>query len=138
MSLFRSRSVSASRLSSYNRVAGAWQNRTFLTCVSDSVKHLTALVFYSCLNERSFKSEAFLSISIESLLTLFVVIFIFYCQTIIVKSMFSSYQIDLSSGNSSFIYISSVSFSFIMSATVQYMMFMLASKFLETLHFDEL
>ena len=90
-----------------------------------------------CSNEQSFKSEAFLSTSIESLLTLFAVAFIFYCQVIVVKSMFNSHQVDLSSRNSSFIYISSVSFSLIMSATVRYMMFMLASKSSETLHFDE-
>ena len=51
--------------------------------------------------------------------------------------MFRFHQIDLSSKNSSFIYISSVSFSFIMSATVRYMMFMLVSKFSRTLNFDE-
>ena len=51
--------------------------------------------------------------------------------------MFSSYQVDLSSKNSFFIYISNVTSSLIMSATIQYMMFMLASKFSETLYFDE-
>ena len=51
--------------------------------------------------------------------------------------MFSSHQVDLSSRNSSFIYISSVSFSLIMFAIVRYMMFILASKFSETLHFDK-
>ena len=90
-----------------------------------------------CSNERSFKSETFLSTSIESLLTLFTVAFIFCYQTIIVKSMFNSHQIDLSSRNSFFIHISSVLFSLIIFATVRYMMFMLASKFSETLHFDE-
>ena len=51
--------------------------------------------------------------------------------------MFSSYQIDLSSKHSFFIYISSMSSSFIMSATVRYIMFMLALKSSDTLHFDE-
>ena len=51
--------------------------------------------------------------------------------------MFSFHQIDLSSKNLSFIYISNVSSSLIMSATVQYIMFMLVSRFLETLHFDK-
>ena len=36
-----------------------------------------------------------------------------------------------------FFYISSVSFSFIMSATIRYMMFMLVSRFSKTFHFDE-
>ena len=57
---------------------------------------------YCCSNERFFKSEALLSTSIENLLTLFAVAFIFYCQTIVVRSMFSSHQIDLSSKNSFF------------------------------------
>ena len=83
-----------------------------------------------CSNERFSKS-------IESLLILFAVIFIFYCQTIIMKSMFSSYQIDLSSRNSFFINISSVSFSFILFSTVRYIMSMLTSKFSEALHFGE-
>ena len=90
-----------------------------------------------CSNERSFKSEAFLFTSIESLLTLFTVAFIFYCQVIVVRSMFNLHQIDLSSRNSLFIYISSVSFSLIMSATVRYMMFIFVSKSSETLHFDK-
>ena len=90
-----------------------------------------------CSNERSFKSETFLFISIESLLILFAVAFIFCYQVIIVKSMFNFHQVDLSSKNSFFIHISSVSFSFIISATIRYMMFLLASKFSEVLHFDE-
>ena len=44
-----------------------------------------------CSNERFFKFEAFLSTSIESLLTLFTVAFTFCCQVIVVRSMFSSY-----------------------------------------------
>ena len=44
-----------------------------------------------CLNEQSFKSEALLSTSIESLLTLFTIALIFCYQAIIVKSMFSSH-----------------------------------------------
>ena len=51
--------------------------------------------------------------------------------------MFNLHQVDLSSRNSSFIYISSVLFSLIMSATVRYMMLILASKFSKVLHFDE-
>ena len=51
--------------------------------------------------------------------------------------MFSSHQVDLSSRNPSFIHISSVSFSLIMSATVRYMMFMFVSKSSRALHFDE-
>ena len=90
-----------------------------------------------CSNERFFKSKAFLSTLIESLLTLFAVAFIFCYQVIIVKLMFYSHQIDSSSRNSSFIYISNVLFSLIMSATVRYMIFMFVSKFSETLHFDE-
>ena len=92
---------------------------------------------YCCSNKRSFKFETLLSTSIESLLTLFAVAFIFCCQTIVMKSMFNSHQVDLSSRNSLFIYILNVSFSLIMSATVRYIMFMLASKFSEALHFDE-
>ena len=57
-----------------------------------------------CSNEQFFKFETFFSLSIKSLLTLFAVAFIFYCQTIIVKSIFNFYQIDLSSKNSSFIH----------------------------------
>ena len=90
-----------------------------------------------CSNKRFFKSKAVISTSIESLLTLFAVVFIFYCQIIVVKSMFSFHQIDLSSENSLFILISSVSSSLIMFSTIWYMIFMLASKFSETLHFDE-
>ena len=90
-----------------------------------------------CSNERSLKSETFLSTSIESLVTLFAVAFIFCCQIIVVKLMFSSYQIDLSSRNSSFIYISNVLSSLIISAIIRYMMFMLASKFSKILHFDK-
>ena len=92
---------------------------------------------YYCLNERSFKSEAFLSTSIESLLILFAIAFIFCCQVIIVRSMFSFHQINLSSKNSSFIYISNVSSSLIMFATVRYIIFMLASRSSKVLHFDE-
>ena len=51
--------------------------------------------------------------------------------------MFNFHQIDLSSGNSFFIHVSNVSLSLIMSATIQYMMFILVSKFSKTLHFDE-
>ena len=51
--------------------------------------------------------------------------------------MFSLHQVDQSLGNLFFIHISSVSFSLIIFATVRYMIFMLVSKFLETLHFDE-
>ena len=90
-----------------------------------------------CSNERSFKSEASLFTSIENLLTLFAFAFIFCCQVIVVKSMFSSYQIDLSSENSFFIHISSVSFSFIMFITIRYMVSMLAPKSSKALHFDK-
>ena len=91
--------------------------------------------YYS--NERFFKSKAFLFTLIENLLTLFAIAFIFCCQVIIVKSMFNSHQVDLSSKNSSFIYISNVSFLFIMFTTVRDIMLMLVPKFSETLHFDE-
>ena len=90
-----------------------------------------------CSNERSFKFEIFSSTSVESLLTLFAVALIFYCQTIVVKLMFSYYQVDLSLRNTSFIYISSVSSPFIMTLTVRYMMFMLVPKSSKTLHFNE-
>ena len=90
-----------------------------------------------CSNERFFKFEAFLSTLIESLLIFFAVAFIFYYQVIVVRSMFNSHQIDLSSKNSFFIFISSVSFSLIMFATVRYMIFILASRFSKTLYFDE-
>ena len=92
---------------------------------------------YYCSNERSFKSEIFLSTSIESLLTLFAIVFISCCQTIVMKSMFNSHQVNLSSRNSSFNYISSVSSPLIVFSTVRYMIFMPASKFLKILHFDE-
>ena len=92
---------------------------------------------FCCSNEQSFKSEASLSTSVESLLALFAVAFIFYCQTIVVRSMFNSHQVNLSSENLFFIYISSRSSPLIMLSTVQYMMFMLTSKFSEALHFDE-
>ena len=90
-----------------------------------------------CSNEWFFKSETFLSISIESLLTFFAVAFIFYYQIIIVKTIFSLYQINLSSKNFSFMHISNVLSSFIMFSTIRYIMFMLASKFSKMLHFDE-
>ena len=90
-----------------------------------------------CSNERFFKFETSLFTSIESLLTLFAVAFIFYCQIIIVKSMFNLHQIDLSSRNSFFIHILSVSSSLIMFSTIRYMIFMFASEFSDTLHFDE-
>ena len=51
--------------------------------------------------------------------------------------MFNPHQINLSSENSPFIYISSVSSSFIMFATVRYIMFMPAPKSSKTLHFNE-
>ena len=92
---------------------------------------------YCYSNERSFKFEASFSTSIESLSILFAVAFIFCYQIIIVKSMFSSHQIDLLSRNSSFIHISNVSSSFIMFSTVWHTMFMLASKFSKALHFDK-
>ena len=91
--------------------------------------------YYS--NKRSFKSEAFLFTLVESLLTLFTVAFIFYCQAIVVKLMFNSHQVDLSSENLSFIHISNVSSSLIMSLRVRYMMFIPVSKFSKILHFDE-
>ena len=53
------------------------------------------------------------------------------------KLIFSSHQIDLSSEDTFFIYISSVLSSSIIFSTIRYMMFMLAPKFLETLHSDE-
>ena len=90
-----------------------------------------------CSNERFFKSEAFLFTSIENLLTLFTIAFIFCCQVIVVKSMFSSYQVDLSSKNLFFIYISSVLPLFIMFSIIRYIMFMLVLNFLKILHFDE-
>ena len=90
-----------------------------------------------CSNERFFNIETFFSTSVESLLILFAVTFIFYCQIIVVRSMFNFHQINLSSRNSFYIHISSVLFSLIMSTTVRYMMFMFASRFLKTLHFDE-
>ena len=88
-------------------------------------------------NERFFKSEAFLFTSIKNLLTLFAVAFTSCYQTIIVKSMFNSHQVNLSSKNSSFIYISNVSSSLIMFAIIWYIMFMLASKSSEALYFNE-
>ena len=75
--------------------------------------------------------------SVKSLLTLFAIALIFYCQAIVVRSMFNSHQVDLSSENSSFIYTSSVLFSFITFAIVRYMMFMFVSRFSKALHFDE-
>ena len=92
---------------------------------------------YCYSNERFFKSEASLSTSIENLLTLFAVAFIFCCQAIVMRLMFSSHQVDLSSGNPSFIHISSVLSSLIMFAIVRYMMFMFVSKSSKALHFDE-
>ena len=83
-------------------------------CVSFNFVSSYYYHYCCCLNEQFFKFEIFLSISIESLLTLFAVVFIFYCQTIVVKSMFNFHQIDLSSKNLSFIYISNVSSSLIM------------------------
>ena len=68
---------------------------------------------------------------------LFAVVFTSCCQAIIVKSMFSSHQVDLSSENPSFIHISNMSSPPIMPATVRYMMFMLAPKSSRALHFDE-
>ena len=75
--------------------------------------------------------------SIESLLTLFAVTFTFSCQTIVVESMFNSHQVNLSSENPPFIYISSASSSLIISLIIRYIMFLFASKFSNTLHFDE-
>ena len=92
---------------------------------------------YCCLNERFFKFETFFFTSIKSLLTLFAIAFIFYCQVIVVRLIFNFHQVDLSSENSFFIHISSVSSSLIMLSIIQYIMFMLASKFSKTLHFDE-
>ena len=76
-------------------------------------------------------------ISVKSLLSLSAITFIFYCQAIIVRSMFSSHQVDLSSENSFFIHISSVLFSFIMFSTIWYMIFVLASRFSKALQFDK-
>ena len=90
-----------------------------------------------CSNERFFKFQAFLFTLIESLLTLFAFAFIFYYEIIIVKLMFNSHQVDLSSRNSSFIHTSNALPSLIMFFTIQYMMFMLVSRFLKTLHFDK-
>ena len=53
------------------------------------------------------------------------------------KSMFSSYQIDLLLRNLFFIYISSVSHSLIMFSTVRYIMLIFVSRFSKILHFDE-
>ena len=90
-----------------------------------------------CSNKRSFKSEASSSTSVESLLTLFAVALTSYCQVIVVKTMFSPHQVDLSSKNTSFIHTSSVSSSLVMPSTVRYMMFMFAPRSSEILHFDE-
>ena len=92
---------------------------------------------YCYSNEQSFKSETLLSTLIENLLTLFAIVFTFCCQIIIMKLIFNSYQINLLSKISLFIYISNVSFSFIMSTTIRYMMFIFVSKFSKTLHFDK-
>ena len=51
--------------------------------------------------------------------------------------MFSFYKVNLSSRNLLFIHNSNVSSSLIMFSTVQYIIFMLASRFSKTLHFDE-
>ena len=51
--------------------------------------------------------------------------------------MFSSYQIDLSPKNSSFIHISNVLSSFIIFLIIRYIIFIPASKFSEILHSDE-
>ena len=51
--------------------------------------------------------------------------------------MFNSYQVNLSSRNPFFIYISSLSFPIIMLATDRYMMLMFAPKSSKALHFDE-
>ena len=88
-------------------------------------------------NEQSFKFETSFFISIKSLLVLFASAFISCCQIIVVKLISSFYQIDLSLKNSSLIYTSSVSLSLIMSSIIRYMMFMLASRFSKTFHFDE-
>ena len=53
------------------------------------------------------------------------------------RLIFSSHQVDLLLRNTSFIYTSNVLSSLIISSTVQYMMFIFVSKFLEILHFDE-
>ena len=132
--LKRSRSKWNTKIDKKRRVQ-AYENKN--RCVFSNFASNCYHHHWCCSNEQFFKSEAFLSTSIESLLTLFAIAFTFYCQAIIVKSMFSFHQIDLSSRNSSFIHISSVSFSLIMSLTVRYIMFMLASRSLKTLHFDE-
>ena len=90
-----------------------------------------------CSNKQFFKFEAFPSTSVESLLALLAGALIYYYQIIVIRSMFSSSQVGLSFENTSFIHISSVSFSSIMCLTVQYMMFISISKFLKALHFDE-
>ena len=88
-------------------------------------------------NEQSFKSKTSFSTSIESLLTLFAIVFISCYQIIIVKSLFNLHQVDLLSRNLFFIHISSVSSLLIILFTIRYMIFMSASKFLKILHFDE-
>ena len=51
--------------------------------------------------------------------------------------MFNSYQIDLFSENTPFFHILSTSSSLNISLTIRYIMFMSASEFSETLHFDK-
>ena len=104
----------------------------------DSSNFNSSCYYYCCCsNKRFLKSEVPPSTSIENLLALFAIAFIFYCQVIIVKSMFDSYQVDLSSRNTFFIYISSVLSPLIMFSIIQYMMSMFVPRFLKILHFDE-
>ena len=90
-------------------------------------------------NSSKFTSSSSLA-SFESLLSLFIVVFTFCCQAIFIKTMIISEPNSLeifsfieSSKMSTSIFFSSIATSF----AVRYIMFMLAPKFSETLHFDE-
>ena len=78
--------------------------------------------------------------SFESLLNLFAIAFIFYCQTIFIKIMIilKSDSLKISSFIESSKMTISISFSsFVMLFAIRYMMFMSALKFSEALHFNE-
>ena len=77
--------------------------------------------------------------SFESLLSLFAVAFLSYCQTIFIKIMiiFKSDSLKISSFIKFLKMTILIFFSIAMFFAVRYMMFMFASKSSKTLHFDE-
>ena len=100
-----------------------------------SFKHHYCCYFF--LKERFLKFEILLFAFFENLLTFVAIAFIFYYQTIIFESMFSFYQIDLSSKSTSFFNILNVSFSLIMFSIVWYIIFIIAFESSEALHFNK-